>query len=122
MFDARRRPELTRAARDATSIVRSAERLVAASAYRSVGTQIAARRHPDGKGGWLALPAMSASLALVARIAARGDESCRSFERSWRDRWTDLAWQAPDMVGIDLVLGEALIAGVERARIAEESA
>lgn len=122
MFDARRRPGLTRAARHATSIVRSAHRLVAASAYRSVGTQIAARRHPDGKGGWLALPAMSASLALVARIAARGDESCQLFERCWRDRWTDLAWQAPDMVDIDLVLAEALIAGVERAQIVEESA
>ncbi|MGH3275416.1 MAG: hypothetical protein ACRDNZ_13975, partial [Streptosporangiaceae bacterium] len=88
MFDARRSAELARAAREATSVVRSAERLVAASPYRAAVAQIAARRHPDGKGGWLALPAMSASLALVARIAARGDEACRSFERSWRDCWT----------------------------------
>jgi len=41
--------------------------------------QIAACRHPDGKGGWLALPAMSASLALVARIA-------RSFGEAWTRR------------------------------------
>ena len=68
------------------------------------------------EGGWLALPAMSASLALVARIAARGDEACRSFERTWRGRWTDLARQAPDLTGIDLVLAEALIAAAERAR------
>ncbi|HUY47645.1 MAG TPA: hypothetical protein VMV92_18255 [Streptosporangiaceae bacterium] len=122
MFDARRRPELARAARDATSIVRSAERLVAASPYRAAVAQIAARRHPEGKGGWLALPAMSASLALVARIAARGEEACRSFERGWRDRWTDLARRAPDMASIDLVLAEALIAGAERARFAEEPA
>ena len=122
MFDARRTPELARAAREATSIVRSAERLVAASPYRSAVAQIAARRHPDGKGGWLALPAMSASLALVARIAARDNEACRSFERGWRDRWTDLARQAPDMTSIDLVLAEALIAGAERARLAEETA
>ena len=122
MFDARRTPELARAAREATSIVRSAERLVAASPYRAAVAQIAARRHPDGKGGWLALPAMSASLALVARIAARGDEACRSFERGWRDCWTDLARQAPDMTGIDLVLAEALIAGADRTRLAEETA
>jgi hypothetical protein len=87
-----------------------------------VVAQIAARRHPDGKGGWLALPAMSASLALVARIAARGDETCRSLERAWRDRWTDLARQAPEMTSIDLVLAEALLAGTERARLAKESA
>ena len=122
MFDARRTPELARAAREATSIVRSAERLVAASPYRAAVAQIAARRHPDGKGGWLALPAMSASLALVARIAARGNEACRSFERGWRDRWADLARQAPDMASIDLVLAEALIAGADRARLAEETA
>jgi superfamily I DNA/RNA helicase len=121
MFDARRSSELARAAREATSIVRSAERLVTASPYRSAVAQIAARRHPDGKGGWFALPAMSASLALVARIAARGDEACRSFERGWRDCWAGLARRAPDLAGIDLVLAEALIAGADRARLTEET-
>ena len=121
MFDARRSAELARAAREATSIVRSAERLVAASPYRAALAQIAARRHPDGKGSWLALPAMSASLALVARIAARGDEACRSFERGWRDCWAGLARRAPDLAGIDLVLAEALIAGTDRTRLAEET-
>ena len=109
-------PELARAAQDATSVVRSAQRLVAASPYRRAVAQITARCHPGGKGDWLALPAMSASLALVARISARGDEDCRSFERAWRARWTDLARQAPDLTSIDLVLAEALIAGTERAR------
>jgi superfamily I DNA/RNA helicase len=120
LFDARRTPGLTRAARDATSVVRSAERLVAASPYRRAVAQVTARRHPEGRGGWLALPAMSASLALVARIAARDDEACRSFERVWRDRWTDIARHAPDLTSIDLVLAEALIARAERAQSAEE--
>ena len=119
MFDARRTPELTRAAEHATSVVLSVERLVGASCYRRAVSQIAARRHPGGKGGWLALPAMSASLALVARISARGDEACRSFERAWRGRWTDLARQAPALTSIDLVLAEALVAGAERARSAK---
>ena len=121
MFDARRTPELARAAREATTIVRSAEHLVTASPYWSAVAQITARRHPDRKGGWLALPAMSASLALVARIAARGNEACRSFEQACRDRWTELARQAPQMTSIDLVLAEALIAGTERVRPVEES-
>jgi 5-formyltetrahydrofolate cyclo-ligase len=122
MFDARRRPELARAAREATTIVRSAEQLVTASPYWSTVAQITARRHPERKGGWFALPAMSASLALVARIAARGNELCRSFERTYRDRWADLARQAPEMTSIDLVLAEALIASTERVRLVEESA
>ncbi|MGH3197209.1 MAG: hypothetical protein ACRDNT_15020, partial [Streptosporangiaceae bacterium] len=120
MFDARRLctppAELARVAQDATSVVHSAERLVAASPYRRAAAQIVARRHLGGKGGWLALPAMSASLALVARISARGNEPCRSFERTWRGYWTALARQAPALTSIDLVLAEALTAAAERAR------
>jgi hypothetical protein len=103
-------PGLTRAAQDAASVIRSAARLVTDSPYRRTAAQITARR--------LALPAMSLSLALVARIAARGHETCRSFERAWRPRWTDLARQAPGLTSIDLVLAEAHIAAAERARFA----
>ncbi|HVB42481.1 MAG TPA: hypothetical protein VNF47_07195 [Streptosporangiaceae bacterium] len=119
MFDARRTPELAGAARDATSVVRSAERLVSSSEYPGMVSQITARRHPDRRGGWLALPAMSAALALAARIAARGDEQFQAFERAWRERWADLARRAPDLVQIDLVLAEALIAGAQLASVAE---
>jgi hypothetical protein len=105
MSDARDTPELTRAAQDAPSVARSAERLVEASPYRRAAARITARRD---------LPAMSIALALVARISARGDEDCRSFERAWRPRWTDLARQAPRLTSIDLVLAETLIAAAER--------
>ena len=112
---ARGTPELTRAAQDAASVVRAAERLLAATPYRRAAAQIAARPSGSGSG---ALPAMSLSLALVARIAARGHETCRSFERTWRPRWTDLARQAPDLTTIDLVLAEALVSAAERTRFA----
>jgi hypothetical protein len=49
----------------------------------------------------------------------RGDEACRSFERTWRGCWTDLARRAPDLTGIDLVLAEAHIAAAERAWFAK---
>jgi superfamily I DNA/RNA helicase len=120
LFEARRHPDLARAVPDAPSVIRSAERLVASSPYRYARTQITARLHPDGSGGWLALPAMSASLALIARIAARGNEDCRAFERTWRPRWIALARQAPVLTTIDLVLAEALIASAERARFAKK--
>jgi hypothetical protein len=120
LFEARRHPDLARAVPDAPSVIRSAERLVASSPYRYARTQITARLHPDGSGGWLALPAMSASLALIARIAARGNEDCRAFERTWRPRWIALARQAPALTTIDLVLAEALIASAERARFAKK--
>jgi hypothetical protein len=111
--DVFRTPALARAAQDAATVVSSAARLLSASPYHHAAAQVAAQAHHGGQG---ALPAMSASLALVARIAARGDEACRGFERSWRSRWTDLAWQAPALAGIDLVLAEARLAAAERSR------
>jgi superfamily I DNA/RNA helicase len=121
--DVFRTPALARAAQDAAIVVSSAERLLAVSPYRQAAQFITGQLAPrNAHGGQSApsnqnaLPAMSASLALVARIAARGDEACRSFERSWRGRWTDLAWQAPALAGIDLVLAEARLAAAERAR------
>jgi superfamily I DNA/RNA helicase len=120
MFDARRSPELTQAARDAGSILRAAQHLVAASPYRRAGAQVSARLHPDRKGAWTTLPAVSAALAVVARIGARGDVACQSFECHWRDHWAGLARQAPDLASIDLVLAEILIASADRARITEE--
>jgi hypothetical protein len=122
MFDVRRMPVFKRAALNAASVISTAERLVLASSYPGLTRQITARRHPHGTGGWLAVPAMSAALAIVGRLAARGENGCQAFERAWRGTWAGLATQAPDLVGIDLVLAEALIAGAEGSRLTEESA
>jgi hypothetical protein len=113
--DVFRTPALARAAQDAATVVSSAQRLLSASPYHRAAAQVATKAQARA-GGQAALLAMSASLALVARIAARGDEACRGFERSWRSRWTDLAWQAPALVSIDLVLAEAHLAAAERSR------
>jgi hypothetical protein len=119
-FDARRSPTLKTAARQATSVVRRAEQLIRASRYPWLTRQIEARRHPDGAGGWLAIPAMSAALALVARLAARGNDACRSLEWLWRELWSGLARAAPDLAGIDLILAEALVAVAEAAQTTRE--
>lgn len=119
-FDARRSPALKRAAREAAPVVKCTEQLLRVSRYPWLIRQIAARRHPDGAGGWLAIPAMSMALALVARIAARGNEKCRSFEWLWRELWAGLARAAPDLAGIDLILAEALVAGAEATQTQRE--
>lgn len=121
LFDARRTPEFRRAAMEAASVMNAAQGLIRASRYPSLIRQLVARRHPEGSGGWLAVPAMSAALALVARLAARGDGACRSHEWVWRELWAGLASRAPDQAGIDLVLAEALVAGAANARMAKES-
>jgi hypothetical protein len=73
-------------------------------------TQITARRGACGAGDWLDLPAASAALAIIARLAARGDVSCQRTEQRYRAKWRRLAAGAPDLVTIDLILGELLVA------------
>jgi hypothetical protein len=114
MFDARSVPALRAVAVGAKTTVRDAEtliRLIKERHWTELANEISVRRAPDGKGGWLALPTMSIAMALVARLAAHGDEACQTLEREWRERWSDLALHAPDLVAIDLVLAEALIVG-----------
>lgn len=71
--------------------------------------QLKARMHPQGKGGWFALPAASTAFALLARLAARGHPACRNLEQLFREYWLQLAAGAPDLVLIDLILAELLL-------------
>ena len=52
---------------------------------------------------------MSIAMALLARLAARGDGNAAMLEREYRSKWANLALRAPDLVAIDLVLAEALV-------------
>lgn len=113
MFDARSVPAIRTAAMAARTTTRAAEMLLRQRHLPELVDEISARRPPEGKGGWLGLPAMSIAMALIARLAARGDDDCRRLERERRDMWSELASQAPDLVAIDLVLAEALIAGAQ---------
>jgi hypothetical protein len=122
LFDARRTPEFRRAAASATSVMNTTQGMIRSSRYPSLLGQLLARHRLDGPSGWRAVPAMSAALALVARLAARGNAACRSYERAWRDLWAGLATQAPEQVITDLVLAEALLAGADAARMAKEIA
>jgi hypothetical protein len=86
--------------RNALSVLKDRPRLCA---------QIGARRCNGGAAEWLSLPAASISLAVVARMAARGDVPCQRMEQLYRAKWRRLAMDAPDLVTIDLILAELLV-------------
>ena len=52
---------------------------------------------------------MSIAMAVLARLAARGNSNCAMLEREYRGEWANLALCAPELVAIDLVLAEALV-------------
>jgi hypothetical protein len=113
MLAARHEPPVHAAASSAKTIIQTAETVLSHSRYPELADAIAARKPPGGP-SWLALPAMSIAMALLARLAARGDSKCASLERDYRGTWTDLARHAPDLVAIDIVLAEALAAAAWR--------
>ena len=111
MFDARHQQPMRAAAGSAKTIIDTAGMVIGQSRYPSLASAVAARK-PSGSGGWLGLPAMSLAMALLARLAARGNSNCAVLERDYRGKWANLALYAPDLVAIDIVLAEALVVGV----------
>lgn len=74
---------------------------------------VRARMHPTAKHGWRTFPALSIGWAWVSRRAARGAVPHRSWLQSQDRLWIDLARIAPDLVTIDVVRAELLIAADE---------
>lgn len=72
-----------------------------------------ARKHPTREDGWRATPAISLGLAITARYAARGNEPALRHMDFQRRGWADLAAVIPQLVTIDLILAELLVAGAE---------
>jgi hypothetical protein len=121
MFDARYERPIRATASVAKAITRAAETLIGQSAYPGLTDAISARRPAEGKSGWLALPAASIAMALLARLAARGYGNCATLEREYRGKWANLALYAPELVAIDVVLAEALVAAALTNRPGEPS-
>jgi hypothetical protein len=107
LFDLRDDAGLKDVIKMAQSVVHSALTLL--RDRPELADQVEARRHPKHRGSWFALPAASAALAILARLAARGNEKCRSAEQMLRADWALLADAAPDLITIDLILAELLI-------------
>ena len=109
MFDARHEQPMRAAAGSAKTIVQTAEMVITGSRYPDLAGAIEARA-PSGGHGWLSLPSMSIAMALLARLAARGNTNCAVLERDYRDKWANLALHAPELVAIDIILAEVLLA------------
>lgn len=75
-----------------------------------------ARQHPTRQDGWRATPAISLGLALAARYAARGNQAAIRHMDSQRRGWADLAAVVPQLVTIDLILAELLVAGAHAGK------
>jgi hypothetical protein len=112
LFDARYEQPIRATASVAKTVMRTADRFIGQSVYPDLANAISARRPVEGVAGWLALPAMSIAMALLARLAARGNHNAAMLEREYRGKWSNLALHASELVAIDLVIAEALVASL----------
>ncbi|MEV4372952.1 hypothetical protein AB0J71_38200 [Nonomuraea sp. NPDC049637] len=110
LFDQRNSYDARDVANQAGRVLREAMN-IKLTEYQGLERHIEARFHPQRRDGWLALPAVSIALALVARIAARGHGGCHHLEQQFRPLWRALAKISPDLTTIDFILAELLVAG-----------
>lgn len=106
----RRDPRLEWLMRNAHKVFAEVERLLRIMADPVSQTAFAARRHPTATGGWRVVPAISLGLALAARHAARGHAVAAGWLPRQARIWADLASVVPQLVTIDLILAELLVA------------
>lgn len=97
--------------KNARNVLGVTERLLSQIASPEVTGSVRARKHPSRDDGWRALPAISIGLAFTARYAARGNELAIRNMNFQRRGWADLARVAPQLVTIDVILAELLVAG-----------
>lgn len=119
MFDARNTPPMRAAAMIVKTVSRAAELMIVDSSANCLVSAIRERLPREGKSGWLGLPAMSIAMALTARLAARGNARCAVLEQEYRGKWSNLAFDAPELVAIDLVRAEAMLVGILNKRLEE---
>jgi hypothetical protein len=110
LFDNRHHEAFVRAGRDAREHIETAHRLCEDWGLADGRSLLTHRDDPDGKGGWVALSAASAALALIARLGARGDDRAGDYLDARWGSWVELARRAPDHVTLDLILAEAMVA------------
>jgi hypothetical protein len=123
LFDVRNRSELFGLRKQAPALTHAVDGVCRRLPvlYRTPAQALVRGRHPGVNAhGWQHLPAASAALAVLARLAARGIAGCAELERRWRPQWAVLAAAAPDIVTLDIVLAELSLAGAERADLFKE--
>lgn len=108
LFRAREAPGAASAGRQGRDRVKEHEAILRDWKWEAALGLISARADVEGRGGWPTLSAQSAGFALLARLAARGDQfAIDHLSQNFR-HWLAIAAAAPSLAAIDLVLAEAM--------------
>jgi hypothetical protein len=112
LFDHRHDSALAPLCSSSEKVLRLAEACVTDHLGQDGAAPIRARQSIPG---WYSLPALTIALALVDRLAARGNSVARALSDTTRPHFSYLARVAPRMIEQDLAIAELRIAGWEEA-------
>jgi hypothetical protein len=112
LFDHRHDSALAPLCSSSDKVLRLAESCVTAHLGQDGADPIRSRQSIPG---WYSLPALTIALALVDRLAARGNPVARALSDTTRPHFSYLARVAPRMIEQDLAIAELRIAGWEEA-------
>lgn len=108
LFQQRNDPSLVAVGRDGRERLKFQSAILRDWKWDAGLALIQERADSGDRGGWLSLSAQSAAFALMARLAAQGDEQAKMHLDANFRYWLALAQSAPKIVSIDLVLAEAM--------------
>ena len=118
LFQVREAPGPASAGRMGRARIKDHEDILRDWKWQEALQLIAERADEDGRGGWPTLSAQSAGFALLARLAARGDQFAVDHLNEYFRHWLAIAEAAPSIVAVDLVLAEAMaVAEFSTARL-----
>lgn len=103
LFDARVDVRVRALASKSSSVLRTVHTVLQSELGEKVREPVRERAAGEG---WPSLPCLTISLALLARLAARGSEPALATFNRYRSRFADLTAAAPSFVEQDLVLAE----------------
>lgn len=108
LFRVRGKASLKGLCRSGPALLEAGEKLLLdAGMTQSVGW-LRARGNKDRSWDWEILPQVSAALAAMARLAARGDDRATRVTDQFTSQWQALAREVPELVEIDIVIAEML--------------
>lgn len=110
----RRDPRIQWLTKNAHRVISEAERLIRIIDDPIAETAVNARRDLRVTGGWSVVPAISLAFSFASRHAARGNVVAAGWLPRQSRVWTDLALVVPQMVTIDLILAELLVASTAK--------
>jgi hypothetical protein len=115
LFDVRRAPKLGPVLHLIRNDLGRTRRALIDIAPPAVNGQLDARLDKTPGSPWGLLPAASFAWAAMARLRARDSSAVARMSPATRQAWCEMAKLAPDYVGMDIVLADALVQSANRS-------